>query len=180
MLMSSNLTLNDAVKGLMTLIFDNNNVNSTQPSRKKRSTINTCFDLIKKTDMLFDILKNGSDTDSYDVTAVNDTLEDIDDGLDTLGCGCYEREKEFIKYQLNIVRQEMWRFETFVTNKLTTTSTSTTTTTTTTVSSSSLSGKETNNAATSISSQELMTNEEVEGSFPCITICVIQFVLNTF
>ena len=107
----SNLTLNDAVKDFMNLIKNTDHVGNI--TRKKRDiTIQTCFDLILVVDDLFNILS--SDSKDYNISQLSVLSNLLDHGSSKIACQCYPKEKDFISYQLGIINQELWKFQSFV------------------------------------------------------------------
>ena len=111
-LLRSNLTLDDAVKAFMDLLTNTDD----DQMRKKRETFD-CFDLIEKENLLISIL-NRTEIVEYELEAIIEILSDIDTVVDNVGCGCHEREKKFVSYQLDLLEFHLQAISDFINETL--------------------------------------------------------------
>ena len=110
-LLRSNLTLDDAVKAFMDLLTNTDD----DQMRKKRQTFN-CFDLIEKVNLLQNVL-NRTEIIDYELELEDDIVEilsDIYTVADNVGCGCDEREKKFVSYQLDLLEFHLQAISDFI------------------------------------------------------------------
>ena len=114
-LLRSNLTLDDAVKAFMDLLTNTDD----DQMRKKRQTFN-CFDLIEKVNLLQNVL-NRTEIIDYELELEDDIVEilsDIYTVADNVGCGCDEREKKFVSYQLDLLEFHLQAISDFINETL--------------------------------------------------------------